>query len=286
MEVVTRLDELRGKRVKLQSPVGFVPTMGGLHAGHASLVELARAQCRSLVVSVFINPLQFGPNEDFSAYPRNVDEDHRLLEKLGVDVLYIPDASEVYPRQLDVFVEPTCLAQYFEGEKRPGHFRGVATVVLKLFNMVQPQRAYFGEKDAQQLAVIRRMVGDLDIPIDIVACPTQRDAEGLALSSRNAYLTAQERRNAPRLYEALRLLASQLEEGMRDVPVALKRAAQLLPPLREDYLGVVRPDEFQPLQTAPPAAQLLAIGAAYAGRTRLIDNVKVQTPSKQEVQKL
>jgi pantoate--beta-alanine ligase len=285
MEVVTRLDELRGKRAKLPDPVGFVPTMGALHAGHASLVELARAQCRSLVVSVFINPLQFGPNEDFSAYPRNVDEDRRLLETLGVDLLYVPDASEVYPRQLDVFVEPTGLAQYFEGEKRPGHFRGVATVVLKLFNMVQPQRAYFGEKDAQQLAVIRRMVADLDIPIDIVACVTQRDAEGLALSSRNAYLTAQERRDAPRLYEALRLVASQLQTGTRDVAAALKMAAQLLPPLREDYLGVVRSDEFRPLQTAPPATELLAIGAAYAGRTRLIDNVKVQTPSKQEVHK-
>ena len=285
MEVVTRLDELRGKRVKLQDPVGFVPTMGALHAGHASLVELGRAQCRSLVASVFINPLQFGPNEDFSAYPRNVDEDRRLLEKLGVDLLYIPDTSEVYPRQLDVFVEPTCLAHYFEGEKRPGHFRGVATVVLKLFNMVQPQRAYFGEKDAQQLAVIRRMVVDLDIPIDIIACPTQRDVDGVALSSRNAYLTAQERRDAPRLYETLRLLASQLEAGTRDIPAALKTAAPLLPPLREDYLGVVRPDEFRPLQTAPPGTELLAIGAAYAGRTRLIDNVKVQTPSKQEVQK-
>jgi pantoate--beta-alanine ligase len=285
MEAVTRLDELRGKRAKLPDPVGFVPTMGALHAGHASLIELARAQCRSLVVSVFVNPLQFGPNEDFSAYPRNDDEDRRLLERLGVDLLYLPDASEMYPRQLDVFVEPTGLAQYFEGEKRPGHFRGVATVVLKLFNMVQPQRAYFGEKDAQQLAVIRRMVADLDIPIEIVACPTQRDAEGLALSSRNAYLTAQERRNAPRLYEALRLLASQLEAGIRDVAALVKTAEQLLPPLREDYLGVVRPDEFRPLWTAPPSAELLVVGAAYAGRTRLIDNVKVQTPSKQEVQK-
>jgi pantoate--beta-alanine ligase len=285
MEVVTRLDELRGKRVKLPAPVGFVPTMGALHAGHASLVELARAQCRSLVASVFINPLQFGPNEDFNAYPRNVEDDRRLLETLGVDLLFAPDTSDVYPRQLDCFVEPTGLAQFFEGELRPGHFRGVATVVLKLFNMVQPQRAYFGEKDAQQLAVIRRMVADLDIPIEIVACPTQRDAEGLALSSRNAYLTAQERRNAPRLYEALRVLASQLEAGMSDVAALVRTAAQLLAPLREDYLGVVRPDEFRPLQTAPPATELLAVGAAYAGRTRLIDNVKVLTPSKQEVQK-
>jgi pantoate--beta-alanine ligase len=278
MDVVTRLDELRGKRVKLQDPVGFVPTMGALHDGHASLVERARAESRSVVVSVFINPLQFGPNEDFGAYPRNFDGDRVLLEKLGVDLLYLPDVSEMYPRQLDIFAEPTALAQFFEGAKRPGHFRGVATVVLKLFNMVQPQRAYFGEKDAQQLAVIRRLVADLDIPIDIVACPTLRDADGLALSSRNAYLTAQERRDAPHLYEALCLLASQLEGGLRDIPAALATAAQLIPPLREDYLGVVRPDEFRPLLEAPPATQLLAVGAAYVGRTRLIDNVKVQTP--------
>jgi pantoate--beta-alanine ligase len=285
MHLVTRLSELRDARAQLPSPVGFVPTMGALHAGHTSLVERARAQCKAVVVSVFVNPLQFGPNEDFAAYPRNVDDDRRVLETLGVDLLYVPDASEMYPRQLDVFVEPTVLAQHFEGAKRPGHFRGVATVVCKLFNMIQPQRAYFGEKDAQQLAVIRRMAADLNVPIEIVACPILRDADGLALSSRNAFLTAQERREAPRLHAALRSLADQLEAGVRDVPAALAAASVLLAPLREDYLGVVLPDEFRPLQVAPPARRLLAVGAAYAGQTRLIDNLKVQTPAEQEVGK-
>jgi pantoate--beta-alanine ligase len=285
MHLVTRLSELRDARAQLPSPVGFVPTMGALHAGHRSLVERARAQCKAVVVSVFVNPLQFGPNEDFAAYPRSVDDDRRVLESLGVDLLYVPEASEIYPRQLDVFVEPTGLAQYFEGAKRPGHFRGVATVVCKLFNMIQPQRAYFGEKDAQQLAVIRRMVADLDIPIEIVACPTLREPDGLALSSRNAFLTANERREAPRLQAALRALADQLEAGVQDVAVALAAASALLAPLREDYLGVVLPDEFRPLQVAPPASRLLVVGAAYAGQTRLIDNRKVQTPAEQEVRK-
>ncbi len=158
-------------------------------------------------------------------------------------------------------------------------------MVCKLFNMIQPQRAYFGEKDAQQLAVIRRLVADLNIPIEIVACPTMRDDDGLALSSRNAFLTAHERRDAPRLHAALRSLANQLEAGVRDVPAALATASALLAPLREDYLGVVLPDEFRPLQVAPPASRLLAVGAAYVGQTRLIDNLKVQTPAEQEVGK-
>lgn len=285
MDVVTRLPELRGKRAMLPSPVGFVPTMGALHAGHAALIARARAQCASVVASVFVNPLQFGPNEDFAAYPRSIDDDRRLLETLGVDLLYLPDASEVYPRQLDVFVEPTELARHFEGAKRPGHFRGVATVVCKFFNMIQPQRAYFGEKDAQQLAVIRRLVSDLDMPIEIVTCPTLRDADGVALSSRNAFLTAQQRREAPHLYAALRSLAGQLETGTRDIPAAVALASTFLAPLREDYLGVVLPDEFRPLQVAPPRSELLAVGAAYAGRTRLIDNHRVQTPAETEVEK-
>ncbi len=285
MDVVTRARELRGRRALLPSPLGFVATMGALHAGHAALVERARAECAAVVVSVFINPLQFGPNEDFNAYPRALDDDRRLLEKLGVDVLFVPDAVEMYPRQLDVFVEPSSLAHSFEGERRPGHFRGVATVVMKLFNMVQPQRAYFGEKDAQQIAVIARMTADLDMPIEIVGCETVRESDGVALSSRNAYLTAQERRAAPNLYAALQALAGELAAGERDIPAALSAARSLLPPLREDYLGVVDPADFRPLQSAPPARGLLAVGAAYAGQTRLIDNLKVQTPAEGEVVK-
>jgi pantoate--beta-alanine ligase len=285
MDVVTRLRELRSKRAKLTNPVGFVPTMGALHKGHAALVDRARGECASVIVSIFVNPLQFGPNEDFEAYPRSVDADRGLLETLGTDLLYIPDVAEMYPRQLDVFVEPTALGQHFEGKRRPGHFRGVATIVLKLLNLVQPQRAYFGEKDAQQLAVIKRMVADLDLQLEIVSCATLREADGLALSSRNAYLTAHERRAAPNLYAALRSLAGVLEAGARDIPTALADALKLLPPLQGDYLVVVRPDEFRPLQAAPPGSELLAIGAAYAGTTRLIDNVKVQTRAEQEMVK-
>jgi len=285
MERAVCLAELRERRVSLSAPVGFVPTMGALHAGHAALIERARQECASIVVSIFVNPLQFGPNEDFAAYPRSPEDDDNLLEQLRADVVFSPTANELFPRQLDVFAEPTALGRHFEGERRPGHFRGVATVVLKLLHLVQPQRAYFGEKDAQQLAVIRRLVGDLDVPVEIVACPTVREPDGLALSSRNAYLTAEQRRAAPNLYAALRALAGEIERGCTDFGAACARARERLAPLREDYLGVVDPDEFQPLATAPPSGTLLAVGAAYAGPTRLIDNLKVQTPIQQEVVK-
>ncbi len=282
MKVITDSRELRAVRARLPNPLGFVPTMGALHGGHAALIERARGECASVVASIFVNPLQFGPNEDFSAYPRNLDPDIRLLEQLGVDCTFVPSVADMYPRQLDVFVEPTSLAQFYEGERRPGHFRGVATVVLKLLHLVEPQQAYFGEKDAQQLAVIKRMIADLDLPIDVRACPTVRDKDGVALSSRNAYLTAEQRRIAPNLNAALCSLAAALESGVRDIAAALAQAKTILPPLREDYIGVVRPDEFRPLVVAPTASQLLVIGAAYVGQTRLIDNVKVQTPAEHE----
>jgi pantoate--beta-alanine ligase len=285
MERAVRLAELRERRGSLSAPVGFVPTMGALHAGHAALVRHARRECASVVVSVFVNPLQFGPNEDFAAYPRSPEGDHRILEQLGADLVFSPTANELFPRQLDVFVEPTALAQHFEGERRPGHFRGVATIVLKLLHLVQPHRAYFGEKDAQQLAVIRRLVDDLDVPVEIVACPTVRESDGLALSSRNAYLTAEQRRAAPNLHAALSALVAEIERGNTDVNAACAKAREHLAPLREDYLGVVDPREFRPLGVAPPGRSLLAIGAAYAGPTRLIDNLRVQSPIQQEVMK-
>lgn len=282
MQVVTRAAELRSARAGLEAPVGFVATMGALHAGHSAIIERARRECASVVVSVFVNPLQFGPNEDFNTYPRNFNDDKALVESLNVDVLFAPGTSEIYPKKLDVFVEPTLLAHHYEGERRPGHFRGVATVVLKLFNLVDPQRAYFGQKDAQQLAVMRRMVFDLNIPTEIVACETVREPDGLALSSRNAYLTAQERRAAPNLYAALLLAREQLDAGNSSIGAVIDRARTLLAPLREDYLAVVRPDEFRPLQSTPMGEELLVIGAAFAGQTRLIDAVKVQTPVKPE----
>jgi pantoate--beta-alanine ligase len=278
MEVAVTVGELASARARLNAPLGLVPTMGALHAGHASLIERARRECASVVVSVFVNPLQFGPGEDFNTYPRSVEEDRAVLESLNVDVMFAPSMAVMYPQKLDVFAEPTLLAQHLEGERRPGHFRGVATVVLKLFNLVAPRRAYFGQKDAQQLAVIQRMVADLNLPVEIVSCETLREPDGLALSSRNAYLTAAERRSAPHLYAALRLVAGGLGAGRRDVASLIAAARAALAPLREDYLAVVRPEEFRPLPDAPPATDLLVVGAAFAGRVRLIDNLKVRTP--------
>lgn len=282
MQIVTRARELRSVRARLSEPIGFVPTMGALHAGHTALIQRARRECASVVVSVFVNPLQFGPNEDFNTYPRSLDDDRRLVESSDVAILFEPSAAEMYPQKLDVFAEPTLLAQHLEGERRPGHFRGVATVVLKLFHMIAPQKAYFGEKDAQQLAVIRRMVRDLNIPIQIVGCETVREPDGLAVSSRNSYLTAAERRSAPSLYGALLAVKEQLAAGKRNAGACVEAARTLLAPLREDYLAVARPDEFRPLQVVPAAADLLVLGAAFAGQTRLLDNVRVQTPAKQE----
>jgi len=266
----------------LPRPLGFVPTMGALHAGHSALIERARAECEAVAVSVFVNPLQFGPNEDFQSYPRSVDDDRELLESLDVALLFAPSVSEMYPQKLDVFVEPTMLARHLEGERRPGHFRGVATVVLKLLNLVAPQRAYFGEKDAQQLAVLRRMVDDLAVPVEVIACETVREPDGLALSSRNVYLGAAERRAAPNLHRALEKTREMLEAGESEVSAVLEPARATLAPLREDYLAVVRPDEFRPLASVAPAATLIAVGAAFAGKTRLIDNVRVQTPPRAE----
>ena len=282
MRVVTKTRELHAARPSLPAPVGFVATMGALHAGHLSLVARARAECASVIVSVFVNPLQFGPSEDFAAYPRRTDEDRKALEGADVDLLFAPSEDEMYPNKPDVFVEPTSIAHELEGQRRPGHFRGVATVVLKLFNLVTPQRAYFGEKDAQQLAVIRKMVSDLAIPIEIVACETVRESDGLALSSRNAYLSPEERRNAPRLHRALERAREAIGAGQRQVARAIDDARTLLEPLREDYLALVHPDEFRPLEIAPPASSLLLVGAAFAGKTRLIDNLRVQTPARAE----
>jgi pantoate--beta-alanine ligase len=285
MQLLTRLHELRERRAALRGLVGLVPTMGALHRGHAALVEQARGECAHVIVSVFVNPLQFGPNEDFARYPRRMDEDRLLLERLGVDLLFAPETAEMFPHPLDIVVEPNALGQYFEGQRRPGHFRGVATIVLKLLNAVLPERAYFGEKDAQQLAIIKRMVADLDVPVDVRACPTVRESDGLALSSRNVYLSGAERRAAPNLAAALGEIVTRIAAGESDITGVIELGRQRLAPLREDYLGVVDPAQFQPLQTAPPGASLLAIGAAYAGTTRLIDNLTVQTPAEREAVK-
>lgn len=277
MRICRTAAELRAARSSLASPVALVPTMGALHAGHESLFKQARSDSAAVVASIFVNPLQFGSDEDLALYPRTPDEDAALLERMSCDVLFTPSVDEMYPPGSQTRVQPGDVATHLEGESRPGHFSGVATVVLKLFSLVSPDRAYFGEKDAQQLAVVRRMVRDFDLPIDIVGCPTVRESDGLAISSRNRRLSDAERRDAVGLSRALRLVVEALERGATDVSAVLRAAAAELGALKKDYLAVVDPADFVPLDAAPRHADLLAVGAAYCGTTRLIDNMKLRT---------
>jgi pantoate--beta-alanine ligase len=259
--------------------VGVVPTMGALHAGHASLIERARAETALVVVSIFVNPLQFGDASDLEAYPRDQERDLRTAERLGVDVVFAPSAGEMYPDgEPEVTVDPGPLGRRLEGASRPGHFRGVATVVAKLFAMVGASRAYFGEKDAQQLAVIRRMVADLDQPIDVVACPTVRDADGLALSSRNARLTPEQRDAAGCLFLALAAAAEHTKNGEREAaPLVAVMAREIgaTPQARLDYAVVVDDATFEEVARIERPARALV--AARFGDVRLIDNLLLPT---------
>ena len=251
--------------------------MGALHAGHESLIARARLECASVIASTFVNPLQFGPSDDFESYPRDFDADVAVLERHGVDVVFAPDAAAMYPAGSQTIVDPGPLAAALEGERRPGHFRGVATIVLKLFNIVAPHSAYFGEKDAQQLAVVRRMADDFNVPVTIVGCATVRERDGLAISSRNRYLTPEQRRDAVGLSRALKFIVEALERGATDLAAVLRGASIELGSLRADYLAVVDPSAFLPLERVPAQSDLLAVGAAYCGSTRLIDNMPLHT---------
>src|ERR1700688_724867 len=256
--------------------IGFVPTMGALHQGHLSLVGLARERARRVVASVFVNPTQFGPGEDFNLYPRQLGTDAVLLEGAGCDLLFAPDVETLYPPGHSTFVDPGGPARGLEGERRPGHFRGVATVVSALFHLVRPEAAVFGEKDAQQLAVVRRMVRDLHFGVEIVAGPTVREADGLALSSRNAYLSAEERRAATVLYRALAAAAAAIAGGERrgdEVRRILRQVADaewLARPARAEAVGA---ESLQPAATI--AGGVVLPVAAHFGRTRLIDNFQL-----------
>jgi pantoate--beta-alanine ligase len=254
--------------------VGFVPTMGALHAGHRALLARARAENAFLVASVFVNPLQFGPSEDLASYPRDRDADLAVLRAEGTDLVFLPAEGEMWPVPPEVRLRVGGLAERLEGLVRPGHLDGVATVVAKLLHLAGPCRAYFGQKDAQQLAVVRRMVADLAFPNEIVACPTVREPDGLAVSSRNAYLSAAERRRATALYRALRAGLAAFAAGRRD-PADVEAAARDLledaPGVEPDYVALVDPVTFEPVKQAEPG-QVLAT-AARVGRTRLIDNV-------------
>ena len=254
--------------------VGFVPTMGALHAGHRALLSRARAENDLVVASVFVNPLQFGPAEDLASYPRDREADLAVLTAEGTDLAFLPAEGEVWPAPPEVRLQVGALADRLEGLARPGHLDGVATVVAKLLHLVGPSRAYFGQKDAQQLAVVRRMVEDLAFPNEIVACPTVREPDGLAVSSRNAYLSASERERATTLYHALSAARGAFQAGQRD-PAAVEAAARDLledaPGVEPDYVALVDPATFEPAKQAE-AGQVLAT-AARVGRTRLIDNV-------------
>ena len=273
MEIITSLFTLRDARRRLAEPVGFVPTMGYLHEGHVSLVRRARAECASVAVSIFVNPTQFGPNEDFAAYPRDMQRDLALLGPAGADLVWTPTPEVIYPPGFQTWVTVDEVTKPLEGAMRPGHFRGVATVVAKLFNAVQPHKAYFGQKDAQQAAVIRQMTRDLDFPVEIVVCPTVREADGLAMSSRNTYLDAAQRQAATVLYRALSAARAAFEQGERDGGRLRQVMLDVLssePLARPQYVSCADPDTLQELEG--PVMQALFSMAVYVGKTRLIDN--------------
>jgi pantoate--beta-alanine ligase len=257
--------------------VGLVPTMGALHAGHLSLVRAARAQSSSLVVSIFVNPKQFGPAEDFTRYPRTLDADREVLDPLGVNYVFAPPVEEVYPRGFSTSVEVAGLSERLEGRSRPGHFRGVTTIVLKLFEIVQPAFAYFGRKDAQQARIIRQMARDLDLETEIVVCPIVREADGLALSSRNAYLQVPERAAATVLSRSLAAVRERIERGERMVAplVEAMRGVLAAEPLAAvDYAEIVDADTFEPASRLRGSA--MAVMAVFIGSTRLIDNMLIE----------
>ncbi len=274
MMIVSTLEELRSARAILDEPVGLVPTMGFLHEGHLSLVRQAAQECASVVVSIFVNPTQFGPSEDLSAYPRDMERDLRLLEPLGVNLVWTPSPEIMYPDGYQTWVEVEALTGFLEGAQRPGHFRGVTTIVTKLFTGVQPARAYFGQKDAQQAAVIRQMTRDLNFPVEIVICPIVREPDGLAMSSRNTYLNPEQRQAATVLYRALNAAKDAYDLGERDAEKlrAIMRETIAAEPLAQmQYVSCADYDTLQELETISSKA-LLSM-AVFVGKTRLIDNI-------------
>ena len=272
MHIVSTVAELR-HRLHKQESVAFVPTMGNLHAGHLHLVELARQQAQCVVVSIFVNPLQFGANEDLSSYPRTLQADCEKLKLAGADIVFTPTVSEMYPTEQTFLVEPPPIADELCGATRPGHFKGVATVVLKLFNMVQPQVAVFGKKDFQQLFIIREMIRQLNLPIEIVAGDTVREPDGLAMSSRNGYLQPAQRVEAPRLHRALQQLVEAAGKGTADFAALESQTTQYLTQLGwiVDYISVRSAETLRPAQA--DEHELVVLGAARLGSTRLIDNI-------------
>ena len=274
MKTIETVAELREELARAARPLGLVPTMGALHDGHMALVDRARLDNRTVCASIFVNPTQFGPREDFSAYPRDVEADLGKLERAGTDVVFSPSLEEMYPDSFDTYVDVGRVAARLEGEHRPGHFRGVATVVCKLLAAARPDRAYFGQKDAQQCVVVKRLNADLDLGAQIVVVPTVREPDGLALSSRNEYLSPSERRAATVVHCALELARSLYGSGVADAGSIRREVRSLIdaePLARVDYVSVADPDTLEELERVTPGA--LTSLAVYVGETRLIDNV-------------
>jgi pantoate--beta-alanine ligase len=273
MKTVSTISNLRTARLSLYGTVGLVPTMGYLHEGHLSLVHRAKAECGSVVVSIFVNPTQFGENEDLSKYPRDLARDLSLLQPLGVDLVWNPTPEIMYPTGYKTWVEVEALTRRLEGEIRPGHFKGVTTVVTKLFNTVQPNKAYFGQKDAQQVAVIRQLVRDLNFPIEMIVCPTTREADGLAMSSRNKYLEGADRTTAIILFRALSAAKSAYESGERNAEklrAVMKDTLATEPRAQMQYVSCADYDTLEELEVV--SGKTLLSMAVLIGKTRLIDN--------------
>jgi pantoate--beta-alanine ligase len=274
MEVIETIDAFRQARARV-GRLGLVPTMGYLHEGHLSLVRQARAECGAVAVSIFVNPTQFGPREDLSRYPRDLERDLRLLGQEHVDLVFAPSVDEIYPPGWSTFVDVRDVTEMLEGAVRPGHFGGVATVVCKLFNIVQPTRAYFGQKDAQQTVVVRKMARDLDMSLDVVVVPTMREPDGLAMSSRNVYLSAEQRRAAAVVYRALSAAGARYAAGERDAE-ALRQAMRAMlaaEPLADpEYVSVADAQTLRELDQVGAAGALCSLAVRF-GTTRLIDNL-------------
>ncbi len=274
MKIATTIAEMKAIRRQMAEPVGFVPTMGYLHEGHISLVRQARSECKSVIASIFVNPTQFGPGEDFAAYPRDTERDLALLEKGKTDAVFMPQPEEMYPQGASSWVDVEGITSRLEGASRPGHFRGVTTVVAKLFNITEPNRAYFGQKDAQQALVIQKMARDLNMNLEVIVAPTVREPDGLAMSSRNVYLNPEERRAAPVLWKSLNLARDLWTNGEKDAGKIRQKMIALIesePRARIDYVSIADTETLEELEKIGDSA--LVSMAVRIGKTRLIDNM-------------
>ncbi len=274
MQIAKSIAEMKAARIKSQGSVGFVPTMGYLHQGHLALVKQARDENSTVVASIFVNPTQFGPTEDFKAYPRDTERDLAILKKEKTDIVFMPSAEEMYPEGFNSWVEVEKVTDRLEGSYRPGHFKGVATVVAKLFNIVEPARAYFGQKDAQQVLVIKKMVTDLNMNLEVIVAPTVRESDGLAMSSRNVYLNPQERQAATVLYKALMLAQNLIKKGERNAETVRQQMTSLIsrePLAKIEYVSIADADTLEELSKINRPA-LVSLAVRF-GKTRLIDNI-------------